>query len=739
MLRKIHALPGLVLAVMLAITAGTGAILAVDAAQDVVVAPAAETGNISVGTLLGEVLARYPEATKISRTPAGKVRVHTMRDGMPQTMVVDPATGAALEPDTGSPVMRLLLNLHRAWLSGDGGRMFAGVLSLAMMALTLSGVLLLSRSLGGWGALLRPLRVSGARRWHLEIGRAAVLGLLLSSATGVYLSLAGFEVISDGASEQIMPESAEGDLRAAWKTVPELGALKLAELRRIEIPAPSDAPAPLAVKTDRGFLYFDAGNGALLREDAHSWLWQAHDLAYRLHTAQGMFWLALVLMLSAMAGIVLSLTGVMIWWRRRARGGSVANNAPLSQADILLLVGSEGGTTQAFAARLHRGLTAAGWPVHLAQMNAAPEQCPDVRHLLVLTATSGDGEAPTSANRFLERLAGWQVPTGMQAMVLGFGDRQFPKFCAYADRVEAALGAQGFARLLPSERIDRQSNEEFVGWGRKLAGALGRPFDLPEPEALAAGFRFELAEREEYGVEVQAPTVVLRFRPVSRHAWLPATVRRQLGLLPRFEAGDLVGIVPPGETRARYYSLASCAGSGVMEICVRHQPGGACSGFLHSLMPGDGMLAHIRPNPGFRPDASEAPLILIGAGAGIAPLIGFVRACGHRRPVHLYWGGRNPASDYLYRRELEAHALDGRLAALRTAFSRIKGGQHVQQVLALDGAQLRAQIDAGGQVLLCGGREMAEGVRAALSNVIAPLGLDLAQMRHNGRLIEDVY
>jgi len=37
----------------------------------------------------------------------------------------------------------------------------------------------------------------------------------------------------------------------------------------------------------------------------------------------------------------------------------------------------------------------------------------------------------------------------------------------------------------------------------------------------------------------------------------------------------------------RFYSLASGSGNGVLEICVRKQPGGMCSTYLHGLRVGD--------------------------------------------------------------------------------------------------------------------------------------------------------
>jgi sulfite reductase (NADPH) flavoprotein alpha-component len=243
----------------------------------------------------------------------------------------------------------------------------------------------------------------------------------------------------------------------------------------------------------------------------------------------------------------------------------------------------------------------------------------------------------------------------------------------------------------------------------------------------------ELVDREDYGAEVGAPIAVLRFRAKGWHRG------GESGRLPTFEPGDLVGILPPGQTMPRFYSLASSTADGVLEICVRLREGGACSGFLHRLGPGGQVEAFIRENPAFRPAIGDTPLILIGAGAGIGPLAGFVRANGTGRPVHLYWGGRSPASDFLYEHELAAHLAERRLTSLRTAFSRSPEGGYVQDRIADDAPHLRELIRHGAQVLVCGGREMAQSVKQALEPVIRPLGLDLATLRRSGRYVEDVY
>ena len=150
----------------------------------------------------------------------------------------------------------------------------------------------------------------------------------------------------------------------------------------------------------------------------------------------------------------------------------------------------------------------------------------------------------------------------------------------------------------------------------------------------------------------------------------------------------LIGILPEGSTVPRLYSLASGRSDGFIEIIVKKQPGGLCSGQLTALEPGATVPAFLRRNPGFRPDRGRAPLILIGAGTGIGPLAGFVRGNARRRPVHLFFGMRHPGSDFLYGEEISAWREEGRLTRLITAVSRGTRPRYVQDALRGDAAQV---------------------------------------------------
>lgn len=449
-----------------------------------------------------------------------------------------------------------------------------------------------------------------------------------------------------------------------------------------------------------------------------------------LHTGRGVWAIGLVLGLSAGCVPVFAITGAATWWKRRSARAQIPGNFPARSADSVILVGSEGNTTWSFAATLHAALTQAGHKVHTAAMNALSPVHGHADRLLILTATAGDGAAPAAARHFMARLAA--VGASPQVAVLGFGHRTFPQFCRFAQDVSDALDRKGWPRLMPLTCIDRQSAQAFAQWGRDLADALGhgREFVLEHAAPAPKTATLELVSREDYGVASGAPIAILRFVPARD---------LEIGELPPFEAGDLVGILPPSTNMPRFYSLASSSGDGVLEVCVRLRQGGICSTFLHTLPVGGRVRAFIRTNPHFRPAMGKAPLILIGAGTGIGPLAGFVRSNRARRPIHLYWGGRSPNSGYLYEHELAKHLAERRLTTLRTAFSRQPGGGYVQDHIAADAALVRELICQGGHVLVCGRRDMAEAVKRVLDGVVQPLGLDVATLSSRGLYVEDVY
>ncbi len=742
MLRQCHSWPGLIAALLLLVLSVSGAILSIDPALERLATTVPASGQVSVAELAARVSLHYPGVEQIERTPSGSLIVYYSAAGQPGADLVDPIDGKRIAAHVNSGFSRWVKDLHRSLLLGTLGRAVTGIAALLMLVLSVSGAALLVKRLGGWRNLLRPLRGGRSGRWHAQVGRFIVLGLLLSALTGLTMSAATFGFISDGMqSEPDFPVNVSGAPAAPVARLAALQAIDLNDLRELVFPRAGDLRDVYSLRSADGDGYVDQASGALLSYRAHDRVRRFYELIYQLHTGEGLWWLALLLGVCALGVPVMSTTGVLIWWQRRRDRPRIADNGAAQSADTVILVGSESSSTWGFAAVLHEALRKAGHVVHTASMNQLAPHYRDAERLFILSSTYGDGAAPASADQFLARLAkagrSAQGKAKPAFAVLGFGDRQFPQFCRFAREVDAALLALDYPRLLELDTIDRQSPQEFARWGTALGQALGEDVALVYAPRRVPTQALQLLDRIDYGVQVQAPTSVLRFAPANRTRGL----RRLFGGngLPHFDAGDLVGILPPGSAVPRFYSLASGSRNGILEICVRKHPQGVCSGFLHGLQPGETIDAFILPNPHFRPASGHAPVILIGAGTGIGPLAGFIRNNTNQHPMYLYWGGRDPASDFLYEPQLRDYLADHRLTQLHAAFSRIKDGSYVQERISADAVQLRRLIEQGGQVLICGSRAMAQSVAQVLDQVLAPLNLTVHMLKAEGRYREDVY
>ena len=737
MFRRFHSIAGLLAALLITVLAITGAILALDPVRERVDTSVPATGQFSVADVARAVKAQSPHIERMARTASGALLVHTKVDDRHIVQRVDPATGKVIGLYEVSPFTQTVTELHRSLLLGDNGRVAAGLSALAMVVLAVSGLTMLARRLGGWSALLRPIRGAGTQRFHSALARLAIVPLLLSALTGCYMSLATFELVADGmVTEAAAPQQSSFGKRLSVGKLPALVALDFSELRELTFPRPQDPNDIYAIITSKGVGQIDAVTGLALAFEPHRLARKIYETIYMLHTGQGIWPLAILVGLAALSAPLIAATGVLIWWRRQRARPHIKQNATAKAADTIILVGSEGNSTWGFARALHDAMTMADHRVHTAPMNSLAASYKNAQRMVILTATYGDGDAPASANRFLQRLT--RARERMPVAVVGFGDRGFPKFCRFASDVATAMAATGWPLSLPVARINRQSALEFSRWSEAYGLAIGTPLTLGPLNVVPATLRLALYERADYGQDMQTPTAVLRFIAAEPdHPRGKRTSNRVA--LPHFESGDLIGIVPPGSDAPRFYSLASSTADGLLEFCVRKQSGGVCSSFLHDLERGATINAFVRPNPAFRPMKGKTPLILIGAGTGIGPLAGFIRHNSKRRPVHLYWGGRHPASDFLYQQELTYYLTDQRLTRHRTAFSRTEGGFYVQDRLAAEASVIRDLIKHGAQVMVCGGRDMAIDVADVISTAIKPLGLDVLKLKTEGRYLEDVY
>lgn len=192
----------------------------------------------------------------------------------------------------------------------------------------------------------------------------------------------------------------------------------------------------------------------------------------------------------------------------------------------------------------------------------------------------------------------------------------------------------------------------------------------------------------------------------------------------------LEGMLSPRLPRA--YSIASHGEAGHIDLCIR-EVGSQRNGRTHYGMATRWLLSgpqsvkvYCRSNPGFHlPADAQTPLILIGTGTGIAPLMGLLRQMQHQGQIRqncLIFGEKTRANDFLYEHELHGMRQQGVLGDLITAFSRDGADKYyVQHAIADHAERLRGLLDAGAHVYLCGNKaHLEQAVAQAFDAMLDP-------------------
>lgn len=287
-----------------------------------------------------------------------------------------------------------------------------------------------------------------------------------------------------------------------------------------------------------------------------------------------------------------------------------------------------------------------------------------------------------------------------------------------------------------------------------IAAMAGHTPEGPERDALAGLAGTGEESRRRYRDEVAAP----------RRSLLDLLESHPGCALPFADFLDALPALHP-----RFYSISSAPEVspeaaltvGVLDEPARSGEGtyrGVSSNHLRETPGGGTVFVLVRePTIAFRPpDNPHVPMIMIGAGTGMAPFRGFLQDRAALRdkgvPVAeslLVLGCRDPQDDLLYADELTAFEAAG-VARLCPAYSRVAGYPHryVQHVLEAEGDRVWTLLGAGAVVYVCGNAStMAPGVRAALSAVFrAHTGTGEADalawldgLRAGGRYLEDIW
>jgi propane monooxygenase reductase subunit len=205
-------------------------------------------------------------------------------------------------------------------------------------------------------------------------------------------------------------------------------------------------------------------------------------------------------------------------------------------------------------------------------------------------------------------------------------------------------------------------------------------------------------------------------------------LRTEDGEMP-FRSGQYVDIRLPGTDVVRSFSMANLpSDEGRLEFMIKLYPGGHFSGLLSdgSLKPGD-ELEVTGPYGVFTLRETDRPLVFIGGGAGMAPILSLLRSMvesGVTRPAVYYYGAREE-EDLFHLEELSAlqEALPGFRFVPALSDAEWAGEKGLITDVFERGEQELADVEA----YLCGPPPMVE----AAQEMLMRLGVDEAHIHYD--------
>lgn len=464
-------------------------------------------------------------------------------------------------------------------------------------------------------------------------------------------------------------------------------------------------------------------NGSLHKEVKYPFTALAEQFSLDLHTGKTNIIWAIILGLASLNIVFFIYTGFAITFKRRRT--KIKNKYKPEEAEIVILFGTENGSTLFFANQIHKQLLADGQKSLLLGMNQY--QCfPKAKHLLVFTSTYGLGTAPSNALQFEHKLNSHPQEQDVQFSVLGFGSKAYPDFCAYAREIDHLLEKQAWAsRLTDLYTVNDKHVDELISWIHQWSAQTN--IALASAPAI-------------YSAKVVGLT---KFKVIAKSTVSASNTTFALVLKPsgkiKMQSGDLLAIYPAQDQRERFYSIGYK--DGMVQLVVKLFPDGFGSSFLYRLEPNQTLQARVMVNPSFHfPKAANA-VALIANGTGVAPFLGMISANESMTPLRLYAGFR-------HRNEMTAHYIDfadeqiklGHLKQLELAFSREENAQYVMDLIRRDALYFVELLDKGGCILLCGALRMQHDVEHTLNELLLEhVGKTIAVYKENGQILTDCY
>ncbi len=725
--RYAHLALALISSLFLVMASLTGVILAVDAVQEKT--PSYRVANfedVSLAQAIPVLKRKYTELSEISVDHNGFVLLKGFDNtGNEVDAYIDPNTGSVLgRPVEKSEFVQWNIALHRSLFLKETGRLIIGVICFLLIVIAVSGlVLVIKRQSGLRRFFAKVVKEYFAQYYHVVAGRLMLIPILIIAVTGTYLSMARFYIFPS-ATSQHQKNSATKEVEKQ-QDIANFGvfkSVKLADVKKIDFPFAEDPEEFYTLKLKDSELLVNQFSGAIISEIKHPKTLLFENLSLDLHTGRTNIIWAIILGIACINILFFIYSGFVISLKRRAT--KMKNKFNPNEAEYILLVGSENGSTLYFADAIHQTLLQQGKLSYISQLNQY-QSYTKAKHLLVFTSTYGLGEAPINANKALALIQKIPQSQKVNFSVIGFGSHAYPDFCAFATQIDQILDKQTWAiRATSLHTVDDKSPSDFVKWTKQWS--LNSGLTLATTPALyaqkATGLeKMMIVDRTE--VSAREQTFMLTIHSPARS---------------KFTSGDLLAIYPANDHRERLYSISKINDN--IQLVIKFHPNGIGSEYLNKLNIGSTFKARIVQNSTFHAP-KEKSIIMIGNGTGVAPFLGMIKDNTNKKGIALYLGfGKQTEMVNHYEIFLTQQIKKQQLKNYQIALSREQNQCYVMDLIRKDASAIAQQLNNGAVVMICGSLQMQLDVEETLNDFCASMnGKTLVYYKDRRQILTDCY
>lgn len=672
----------------------------------------------SIASLLPKLQHNFDEVFSLKINEANLLEANVIdENGDFKDVLISPVQGKEIliqkEPH---PIFDFCRKLHRSLFLENTGRMLMGIVSGLLILMSISGIYLVKKHQLKWRYFFHKIEKSNRQQfYHTQFGRFMLLPILIISLSGLFLSLKRFEVIpskveielenNDLVFDQLNPKDIS--------TFDIFNETKISELVSLEFPFSPDLEDYFYLTTKSHQYYINQFNGKILASKSYGTWHSLYLLNFELHTGSIHPIWAVILLVSCVVILYFIYSGFRMTCRRTKH--QFKNKIKPNKAKFVILYGSESGLTKHKAIILFNAISSAGHNVYMSALNEIAS-FESMEHLIILTSTYGEGEAPANADKFFDHFSKIK-PTNYTYTIIGFGSKAYADFCGFAQNLDLFFSQQeGLQQLVKSTYIHNQSAAMFL-------------------EAI-----------QDWQNKASIDFTINELAPTTKHTSVSAKVQHKTSLdestsifqisftHPSFKkvaSGDLFIVLPPGEMQERSYSIGKVDHTTIL-ITVKKHDRGICSNYLFEQEINNSIEVRIQQNKSFHVPKAAKEVVFIANGSGIGP---FLQKKHQKQVHHLFFGVPNKKSASILLQSYKSN-----FEHVHLALSKEMGNLYVQDLLKSESKLIVDVLSKNGVLMICGSLAMRNAVYKELNDILLENNFpDLEHYKNAGQILDDCY